>query len=65
MRRGSGSTCTGAAGDAIRQRTEDSGLLASELPGVKIAFARRRLATIHERASASASRIGFGLRGSE
>lgn len=50
----------GAAGDAIRQRVGDAGLLASELP-VEIAYARRRLAAVRERITRGA-RIGFGQR---
>jgi NAD(P)H-hydrate epimerase len=47
----------GAAGDAVRQRTGDAGLLASELPA-EVAFARRRLAVIREGAE-RATRFGF------
>jgi ADP-dependent NAD(P)H-hydrate dehydratase / NAD(P)H-hydrate epimerase len=50
----------GAAGDAIRERLGDSGLLASDLPEA-IAMARKRLAAIAER-KASGKRLGFGFR---
>jgi NAD(P)H-hydrate epimerase len=50
----------GAAGEAVRQRIGDSGLLASDLPD-EIAFARRRLAGIARRA-APGRRLGFGSR---
>lgn len=50
----------GAAGDALRQRTGDAGLLASDLPA-EIAFARRRLAGIRER-GATGAKIGFASR---
>jgi NAD(P)H-hydrate epimerase len=50
----------GAAGEAVRQRLGDSGLLASDLPD-EIAFARRRLAGIAGRAAAG-RRLGFGSR---
>jgi NAD(P)H-hydrate epimerase len=50
----------GAAGEAVRQRIGDSGLLASDLPD-EIAFARRRLAGIAQRA-APGRRLGFGSR---
>lgn len=50
----------GAAGDAVRQRVGDAGLLASELPA-EIAFARRRLTAVRQR-TAGGARIGFGQR---
>jgi len=50
----------GLAGDAVRERLGDSGLLASDLPDA-IAIARKRLAAIAER-KASAGRLGFGPR---
>ena len=50
----------GAAGEAVRERFGDAGLLASDLPDA-LAIARRRLATIAERRS-SAKRLGFGIR---
>ena len=50
----------GLAGDAIRERFGDSGLLASDLPEA-IAIARKRLAVIAER-KATAGRLGFGSR---
>jgi NAD(P)H-hydrate epimerase len=46
----------GMAGEAVRARIGDAGLLASDLP-VEIAFARRRLALLVERAT---GRVGFG-----
>lgn len=50
----------GLAGEAVRQRIGDAGLLASDLPD-EIAFARRRLAGIAQR-SAAGRRLGFGSR---
>jgi NAD(P)H-hydrate epimerase len=50
----------GLAGDAIRERLGDSGLLASDLPE-PIALARKRLAGIAERRKAG-GRLGFGAR---
>ena len=50
----------GLAGDAIRERFGDAGLLASDLPEA-IAIARKRLAVIAER-KATARRLGFGSR---
>jgi ADP-dependent NAD(P)H-hydrate dehydratase / NAD(P)H-hydrate epimerase len=50
----------GLAGDAVRERFGDAGLLAGDLPDA-IAVARKRLATIAER-KASAGRLGFGPR---
>jgi NAD(P)H-hydrate epimerase len=50
----------GLAGDAVRERLGDSGLLASDLPE-PIAMARKRLAAIAER-RATGGRLGFGLR---
>jgi ADP-dependent NAD(P)H-hydrate dehydratase / NAD(P)H-hydrate epimerase len=50
----------GLAGDSVRERLGDSGLLASDLPD-PIAMARKRLAAIAER-KASGGRLGFGLR---
>lgn len=50
----------GLAGDTVRERLGDSGLLASDLPD-PIALARKRLAAIAER-RASGSRLGFGMR---
>jgi hydroxyethylthiazole kinase-like uncharacterized protein yjeF len=50
----------GLAGEAVRQRIGDAGLLASDLPD-EIAFARRRLAAIATRA-AGGRRLGFGSR---
>ncbi len=48
----------GLAGDAVRDRIGDSGLLASDLPD-QVAIARKRLATIAER-TRKGSRLGFG-----
>jgi ADP-dependent NAD(P)H-hydrate dehydratase / NAD(P)H-hydrate epimerase len=53
----------GLAGDAVRERLGDSGLLASDLPDA-IAVARKRLAVLAERRAAS-GRLGFGRRTSE
>ena len=50
----------GLAGDHVRERFGDSGLLASDLPE-PVALARRRLAAIAERRR-SGSRLGFGAR---
>ncbi len=50
----------GLAGDAIRERLGDAGLLASDLPDA-IAIARKRLVAVAER-RASGSRLGFGSR---
>jgi ADP-dependent NAD(P)H-hydrate dehydratase / NAD(P)H-hydrate epimerase len=50
----------GLAGDAIRERLGDSGLLASDLPDA-IAIARRRLGALAER-RCTGKRFGFGAR---
>lgn len=50
----------GAAGEAVRSRIGDAGLLASDLPD-ELAFARRRLAAIALRTSGG-KRVGFGAR---
>jgi NAD(P)H-hydrate epimerase len=50
----------GLAGDAVRERFGDAGLLASDLPDA-IAIARKRLAAIAERRAAG-RRVGFGVR---
>ena len=50
----------GLAGEAVRERLGDAGLLASDLPDA-IALARRRLSTIAERRK-SGKRVGFGAR---
>jgi NAD(P)H-hydrate epimerase len=50
----------GLAGEAVRNRVGDSGLLAGDLPD-EIAFARRRLASLAER-NAKGRRVGFGSR---
>ncbi len=49
----------GLAGDVVRHRLGDAGLLASDLPD-EIPLARRRLAALAERATAP--RVGFGSR---
>jgi hypothetical protein len=51
----------GSAGEAVRQRVGDAGLLASDLP-LEIALARRRLAEIAARRRAG-RRLGFGAHG--
>jgi NAD(P)H-hydrate epimerase len=50
----------GLAGDTVRDRLGDAGLLASDLPD-PIALARKRLAGIAERQK-TAGRLGFGVR---
>jgi ADP-dependent NAD(P)H-hydrate dehydratase / NAD(P)H-hydrate epimerase len=50
----------GLAGETVRERLGDAGLLASDLPD-PIALARRRLAGIAERRKGG-KRVGFGLR---
>ena len=50
----------GLAGDTVRERLGDSGLLASDLPD-PVALARKRLAALAERRKAG-SRLGFGSR---
>jgi ADP-dependent NAD(P)H-hydrate dehydratase / NAD(P)H-hydrate epimerase len=50
----------GIAGDAVRERFGDAGLLASDLPDA-LALARKRLAAVAERRSAG-KRLGFGPR---
>jgi NAD(P)H-hydrate epimerase len=50
----------GTAGDAVRDRLGDAGMLAGDLP-IEITLARRRLAAIATRRSASPS-LGFGAR---
>jgi NAD(P)H-hydrate epimerase len=50
----------GLAGDAVRERIGDAGLLASDLPDA-IAIARKRLAAVAER-RAKSGRLGFGPR---
>ena len=52
----------GAAGDGVRERLGDAGLLASDLPD-GLAIARKRLAALAERRR-SGKRLGFGARGS-
>src|SRR5438552_4950747 len=52
----------GLAGDAVRERIGDAGLLASDLPD-HLPFARKRLAALAERKGA-AKRLGFAARGS-
>ena len=53
----------GLAGDTVRERLGDAGLLASDLPD-PIAIARKRLAAIAER-RAGTGRLGFGVRRSQ
>jgi NAD(P)H-hydrate epimerase len=50
----------GLAGETVRERIGDAGLLASDLPD-PIAIARKRLATVAERRAKNA-RLGFGSR---
>lgn len=50
----------GAAGEAVRERLGDAGLLASDLPDA-IAIARKRLTTLAERRRGT-KRLGFGAR---
>jgi len=50
----------GAAGDAVRERFGDAGLLASDLPD-GLAIARKRLAGLAERRRIG-TRVGFGVR---
>jgi NAD(P)H-hydrate epimerase len=50
----------GLAGDTVKERLGDSGLLASDLPD-PVAVARKRLAAIAERQK-TGSRLGFGAR---
>ncbi len=50
----------GTAGDIVRERLGDAGLLASDLPEA-VPMVRKRLAAIAERAS-GAKRVGFALR---
>lgn len=50
----------GAAGDAVRERFGDSGLLASDLPD-GLAIARKRLSVVAERRRGG-KRLGFGAR---
>jgi len=50
----------GLAGEAVRERLGDSGLIASDLP-IEIAHARRRLADIAERRRRE-GRLGFAVR---
>ena len=50
----------GSAGESVRERIGDAGLLASDLPD-PVALARKRLASIAERAR-KGSRLGFGAR---
>ena len=52
----------GAAGEAVRERLGDAGMLASDLPDA-LAIARRRLASVAERRAAG-KRLGFGARDS-
>ncbi len=52
----------GSAGEAVRERFGDAGLLASDLPDA-LAMARKRLAALADRRR-SGSRLGFGARDS-
>jgi hydroxyethylthiazole kinase-like uncharacterized protein yjeF len=51
----------GLAGDAVRERIGDAGLLASDLPD-QVAIARKRLSAVAERARGG-GRLGFGRNG--
>jgi NAD(P)H-hydrate epimerase len=51
----------GAAGEAVRERLGDAGLLASDLPDA-LAIARKRLASVAERRRPGARMLGFGSR---
>jgi len=53
----------GLAGDTVRERLGDAGLLASDLPD-PVALARKRLAALAARRSGG-KKVGFGARGSE
>ena len=53
----------GAAGDGVRERFGDAGLLASDLPD-GLAIARKRLAALAERRTSS-KRLGFRVRDAE
>ena len=53
----------GTAGDLVRERLGDAGLLASDLPDV-VPLVRKRLAAIAER-NRSGKRVGFAVRGTE
>ena len=53
----------GTAGDSVRERFGDAGLLASDLPDA-LAMARRRLSTVAERRK-SDKRLGFRVRAPE
>jgi ADP-dependent NAD(P)H-hydrate dehydratase / NAD(P)H-hydrate epimerase len=55
-----GSYLHGLAGELVRERLGDAGLLASDLPDV-VPLARKRLAVIAERTKAG-KRLGFGVR---
>lgn len=50
----------GAAGEAIRERFGDAGLLASDLPD-EVARARRRLSAVRDRDLPGARRLGFAV----
>ncbi len=52
----------GAAGEVIRERLGDSGLLASDLPA-EVAHARHRLAKLRDRRAGTGRRVGFAMRG--
>ena len=51
----------GTAGEVIRERLGDSGLLASDLPR-EVAQARHRLARLRERRTGAGHRVGFAMR---
>ena len=51
----------GAAGESVRERLGDAGLLASDLPDA-LAIARKRLAVVAERRKPTARLLGFGAR---
>jgi NAD(P)H-hydrate epimerase len=53
----------GTAGDGVRERFGDAGLLASDLPD-RLAIARKRLAALAERRTSS-KRLGFRVRDAE
>ncbi len=52
----------GAAGEVVRERLGEGGLLASDLPS-EVAHARHRLARVRDRRAGSARRLGFAMRG--
>jgi NAD(P)H-hydrate epimerase len=54
----------GAAGDVLRERLGEAGLLASDLPA-EVAHARHRLTRVRDRRAGSARRVGFSIRGDQ